>query len=83
MKYIYHFLFTLILIVIHNVSVASISIYELHAKNIDGREVSLSDFNCFTIRYLPIKIPTLLSNSSMIVLHKLKLSIYLNRFLKC
>ena len=43
-KYIYHFLFTLILIVIHNVSVASISIYELHAKNIDGREVSLSDF---------------------------------------
>lgn len=44
MKYIYHFLFTLILIVIHNVSVASISIYELHAKNIDGREVSLSDF---------------------------------------
>jgi len=44
MKYIYHLLFTLILIVIHNVSVASISIYELHAKNIDGREVSLSDF---------------------------------------
>ena len=44
MKYIYHFLFTLILIVIHNVSVASISIFELHAKNIDGREVSLSDF---------------------------------------
>ncbi len=44
MKYIYHFLFTLILIVIHSVSVASISIYELHAKNIDGREVSLSDF---------------------------------------
>ena len=43
-KYIYHFLFTLILIVIHNVSVASISIFELHAKNIDGREVSLSDF---------------------------------------
>ena len=43
-KYIYHFLFTLILIVIHNVSVASISIYELHAINIDGREVSLSDF---------------------------------------
>ena len=44
MKYIYHLLFTLILIVIHNVSVASISIYELQAKNIDGREVSLSDF---------------------------------------
>ena len=44
MKYIYHFLFTLILIVIHNVSVASISIFELNAKNIDGREVSLSDF---------------------------------------
>ena len=44
MKYIYHLLFTLILIVIHNVSVASISIYELHAKNIDGSEVSLSDF---------------------------------------
>ena len=44
MKYIYHLLFTLILIVIHNVSVASISIFELHAKNIDGREVSLSDF---------------------------------------
>ncbi len=43
-KYIYQFLFTLILIVIHNVSVASISIFELHAKNIDGREVSLSDF---------------------------------------
>ena len=43
-KYIYHFLFTLILIVIHNVSVASISIFELNAKNIDGREVSLSDF---------------------------------------
>ena len=43
-KYIYHFLFTLILIVIHNVSVASISIFELHAKNIDVREVSLSDF---------------------------------------
>ena len=43
-KYIYHLLFTLILIVIHNVSVASISIYELHAKNIDGSEVSLSDF---------------------------------------
>ncbi|MDC0078313.1 glutathione peroxidase [Deltaproteobacteria bacterium] len=43
-KYIYHFLFTLILIVIHNVSIASISIFELHAKNIDGREVSLSDF---------------------------------------
>ena len=43
-KYIYHFLFTLILIVIHNVSVASISIFELHVKNIDGREVSLSDF---------------------------------------
>ena len=43
-KYIYHLLFTFILIVIHNVSVASISIYELHAKNIDGREVSLSDF---------------------------------------
>ena len=43
-KYIYYFLFTLILIVIHNVSVASISIFELHAKNIDGREVSLSDF---------------------------------------
>ena len=44
MKYIYHLLLTLILIVIHNVSVASISIYELHAKNIDGSEVSLSDF---------------------------------------
>ena len=43
-KYIYQFLFTLILIVIHNVSVASISIFELNAKNIDGREVSLSDF---------------------------------------
>ncbi len=43
-KYFNQFLFTLILIVIHNVSVASISIYELHAKNIDGREVSLSDF---------------------------------------
>jgi len=43
-KYFYQFLFTLILIVIHNVSVASISIFELNAKNIDGREVSLSDF---------------------------------------
>ena len=43
-KYIYYCLFTLILIVIHNVSLASISIFELHAKNIDGREVSLSDF---------------------------------------
>ena len=43
-KYIYHFLFTLILIVIHNVSIASISIFELNVKNIDGREVSLSDF---------------------------------------
>ena len=43
-KYFNQFLFTLILIVIHNVSVASISIYELHAKNIDGREVTLSDF---------------------------------------
>ncbi len=43
-KYFNQFLFTLILIVIHNVSVASISIFELNAKNIDGREVSLSDF---------------------------------------
>ena len=44
MKYIYYCLFTLILIVIHNVSIASISIFELNVKNIDGREVSLSDF---------------------------------------
>ena len=44
MKYIYQILFTLILIVIQNVSIASSSIFELNAKNIDGREVSLSDF---------------------------------------
>jgi len=44
MKYIYQILFTLILIVIQNVSIASSSIFEINAKNIDGREVSLSDF---------------------------------------
>ncbi len=44
MKYIYQILFTLILIVIQNVSIASSSIFELNANNIDGREVSLSDF---------------------------------------
>ena len=44
MKYIYQILFTLILIVIQNVSIASSSIFEINVKNIDGKEVSLSDF---------------------------------------
>ena len=44
MKYIFNILFTLILIVIQSVSIASSSIFELNATDIDGSEVPLSNF---------------------------------------
>ena len=43
-KYLYQIFFTLILIAIQSVSIASSSIFDLKATNIDGGEIHLSGF---------------------------------------